>query len=252
MNRFLILALALLAAPRYAAADIVDSGDLLIGGQAVIGGTLTVQGSSMSINGVSYGFPSTQGGDGQVLVNDGVGALSWAAGGSGGASGLILVSSWTVSGATSTTFSDLSTGTIYRMEIAVKQNSAQATYKLLFNSDTSSAYLYAARRLDSVSNISTLYSGGPDTQAYISYNSAGLDVYTDKPYLGGFTFRSTPGDDTDVLVKDLGAVYIDSNSRMETIFGGGVYYNGSSNLSSVTIEASAGSFTGTVLLFRFP
>ncbi|PIR87695.1 MAG: hypothetical protein COU10_03425, partial [Candidatus Harrisonbacteria bacterium CG10_big_fil_rev_8_21_14_0_10_45_28] len=46
--------------------------------------TLTVTGSTVKVNGVTYNWPSGQGGASTILTNDGSGGLTWGAGGGGG------------------------------------------------------------------------------------------------------------------------------------------------------------------------
>lgn len=239
-----------LAAP--ARADVSDSGNLTIGGQGVIQGTMTVQGSGFSVGGTTFsvaGGSVTLGG----RLNAAAAGIKWAdgtvttssssIGGSGGA-WTIVESTYPIS-ATSLTFSVTpGTKSVYAIEFKLTVEDAPGRLYLRCNSDSGSNYRWAASLLAG----GVYWEGVGSTTNEIYITSGGGNPSIGENVSGRIDLFSYNNAEKKALVL-YDVVFLRSDNWSGRYAGTGNYV-GSSNLSTITIYASAGKFSGMATLLK--
>jgi hypothetical protein len=146
-----------------------------------------------------------------------------------------------ISGASSTTISNLTTGAIYRLTFVLTV-STEAILQLRFNGDSGANY-YSGYHWSGHNSASATHghaSGTGMNQHSIARNGT--------TYNGSVTFSTKQGDGTVVVASWLISGYVGTGDFYGQ-YGGG-YYDGASNLSSVTLLPATGTITGKVFIER--
>lgn len=150
--------------------------------------------------------------------------------------------STSVTAATSLTVSGLSAGVQYRLAFRFRQNTAAASYKLIFNADTGANYDWASHYDTSLADGAPARAAGDTSIDLI----VGSSVQLANPIMGVLYFVTDPSDGTIVLLNG-NVTFV--NTAPSTIYAViGAKYDGAASLSSLKITASAGTMTGTAVL----
>jgi len=158
-----------------------------------------------------------------------------------------LVNSWQIvgsvspSGATSITFNNLSPNKQYAIEYNLSQNTIAGDLYLRFNNDSGNNYWW-------VISLATHNGGYGAVGNATSYIRVVRDTMAGFPLLGFFRFSAVPTNPSAVFLHGESSHWRWDGYLEINIAGG--RYAGSSNLSSITIETSAGNFTGKVYLLE--
>ncbi len=162
-----------------------------------------------------------------------------------GGGGMIKISSVSFSAESSKTITGLSPGKRYKLLLNIKQNTADGAPFVQFNGDTGSNYKWV--------RIGGAYNGagasGSDTADKIYLTDAVDVIKADGYFMGEFSFRTAPGDNTIIQLEGGSGTRqsMQGYTIHENIYG---YYDGASDLSSIKIGATAGTFTGTAELYE--
>lgn len=193
-----------------------------------ITGTLVATGTSVTLGGVPYTVPSTQGASSTVLMNNGLGGLHWQL------PDLSLVGSTTTTGAQSFATTTISS-TVKNLRIYYygAGMSASTDYALTFNGDANGNYASQS----SVNN-GTLWGYG--AQPYIIlFNSATTSI-------GYFVIDVTNISGTRKFVTWRGTLQNSGSEPPTMVEGSGIWNNTSSNITAVgmqTIDGASATLT---------
>ena len=173
--------------------------------------------------------------NGQVLTADSTAAtgLAWATSASGG---MTLLSTTNLTGSTTTVSTINQTYTNLRIFIKDAYSSSDAVFKLYFNSDsTTSNYVYSLHRTAGASNNSLDGNTGFDMTSY-SVKASNSDSFFDIeiPNYANTTTRK---------VAETYATFIEPTSIICAV-SGKIGWSGTAAISSINIQASAGTFSG--------
>lgn len=158
----------------------------------------------------------------------------------------ILVSSAVAEGASSQDFTGLGSTTSYRLIYNFKQNSSNGYLKVTFNSDTGTNYRYGTWLLSDLPTTGARGSGAGAN--FISLQDTGDNVVASGYSKGIFYFETAWGSPKTVFGWG-DTSYLTAGSIMcRNITTGN--YAGASNLSSMTLTASAGTFSGLFVVQR--
>jgi len=157
----------------------------------------------------------------------------------------VFIASKSVAGISSNTFSGLTTGVKYILRFKLQAIGIGATtVGLRFNNDSTNNYM------------TTLYTASTNGIAYHDFNvafdraimtfttgGAGLEIE------GQADFSSLVNDTNDTMMRVQSTYYNDAETQWHSSHGG-TRYNGGAGLSEVALVVSAGSYNGTMHLYR--
>jgi hypothetical protein len=156
--------------------------------------------------------------------------------------GLRLVSSSSPSAASSLALTGLTAGTRYRVELNLVWNTSAGDLRHTFNNDSGANYFESAWYSSAGGNFT--YSGS----STFGLLSGGGPIKVGEQIIADFEFQTMPGTNTKAqLVGKSGYLRNSATDQIVSIFS--TKYTGASNVTEVDLVASAGTFTGTVLLY---
>ena len=161
---------------------------------------------------------------------------AWVAIGASSGGGMTLLSTTNLTGSTTTVSTINQTYTNLRIFIKDAYSSSDAVFKLYFNSDsTTSNYVYSLHRTAGASNNSLDGNTGFDMTSY-SVKASNSDSFFDIeiPNYANTTTRK---------VAETYATFIEPTSIICAV-SGKIVWSGTAAISSINIQASAGTFSG--------
>lgn len=158
---------------------------------------------------------------------------------------MVLVASSSVSAVTSTTFSGLATSTRYMVRWKVLQNTSGGMMRVRFNGDTGTNYFVAQHSSQSSGAAAATFGDEVATSTPLTYSNQTISA----SQAGQGEFEFTHERDTTTVLLISKSTYITSGPDLVIADGAG-YYDGASDISSLTFFTSAGTYTGTFFLYR--
>jgi len=157
--------------------------------------------------------------------------------------GMTNLGTTTITAAATTTISGLSPGGRYKIILNLEQNTSVGAHYIQFNADAGANYGWATS------------GGGPGGSALggassganyveLSYGSIATSSYAQYE----LTFQTVTGNNNAVQVSGNGG-FINNSSGLLAVTNYG-QYTGSASLSSITIGTTAGTLTGTAVLYQ--
>lgn len=161
------------------------------------------------------------------------------------ATGQRLIAKLSPSAAASVAITGLTAGTKYRVQYNLLQNTSTGTLNGRINNDSGSNYYY--QRLN-FNNTAPGTSGTGGSNATTFPISAEIGVVAGQVCIGSFDVQAWPGTLTKASIKgDCSTSNAAGSSALTGMFGAN--YNGGANITEIDIIASAGTFTGEILVF---
>lgn len=152
-----------------------------------------------------------------------------------------LVASYVCSAASSLAITGLTAGRRYKVVYNLLWNTSTGVLQLRFNNDSGGNYSYAG----AAANSGNIAARGADAQTSAALSDPSVGTTAGKPLIGSFEFGAMNGTLTSASFITQAGAY----NSVSVSYQGNGFYAGASNVTEADLIASAGTFTGEVLVY---